>query len=123
MVGQALRWLFKADAPFRVAPRLDFALLEWLLQFAHRCTWADFKRITAAKAPLLRLAREGIEELIRSERMDCEFEATGTLNVYRDTRAIIDGKRETFIDTLRRVGHDPFKAAANGARFKVEQTA
>lgn len=45
------------------------------------------------------------------------------LNAYRDTRSIVDGKRETFIDTLRRVGPDPFKAAANGARFKVEEVA
>ena len=36
---------------------------------------------------------------------------------YRDTR----NAGETFIDTLRRVGHDPFKAAANGARFKAEE--
>ncbi|MDN4588776.1 nitrite reductase [Xenophilus aerolatus] len=39
------------------------------------------------------------------------------LNTYRDTR----NAGETFIDTLRRVGHDPFKAAANGARFKAEE--
>ena len=102
MVAQALRWLFKADAPFRVAPRLDFALLEWLLQFAHRCTWADFRRTTAAKAPLLRLARQAIEELIRDERMDCEFEMTGTLNVYRDTAAF--GKSAWLPTALRDVG-------------------
>jgi sulfite reductase (NADPH) hemoprotein beta-component len=41
------------------------------------------------------------------------------LTAYRDTR---EGG-ENFIDTLRRVGHDPFKAAANGARFKVEEAA
>jgi sulfite reductase (NADPH) hemoprotein beta-component len=41
------------------------------------------------------------------------------LTTYRDTR--VSG--ETFIDTLRRVGSDPFKAAANGARFKVEEAA
>ncbi|QHI96582.1 nitrite reductase [Xylophilus rhododendri] len=34
------------------------------------------------------------------------------LGTYRDTR----NAGETFIDTLRRVGHDPFKAAANAAR-------
>jgi|SRR5882724_4884485 len=87
MIAQALRWLLKPDAPFRIAPRLDFVLLEWLLQFAHRCNWADFKRITAIKAPLLRLSRQAIEDLIRSETLDCEFETTGTLNVYRDARA------------------------------------
>ncbi|MDH6165930.1 sulfite reductase (NADPH) hemoprotein beta-component [Variovorax boronicumulans] len=41
------------------------------------------------------------------------------LTTYRDTRS----SGETFIDTLRRVGPDPFKAAANGARFKVEEAA
>ncbi|WP_076997876.1 nitrite/sulfite reductase [Variovorax sp. KK3] len=41
------------------------------------------------------------------------------LNTYRDTREA----GESFIDALRRVGHDPFKAAANGARFKVEEAA
>jgi sulfite reductase (NADPH) hemoprotein beta-component len=46
------------------------------------------------------------------------------LNTYRDTRSIVDGQRETFIDTLKRVGIDPFKAAANGARFaKAEEVA
>ena len=37
------------------------------------------------------------------------------LNTYRQQR---EG-RETFIATLRRVGADPFKAAANGARFSA----
>jgi len=41
------------------------------------------------------------------------------LTTYRDTRAA----GETFIDALRRVGLEPFKAAANGARFKVEEAA
>jgi sulfite reductase (NADPH) hemoprotein beta-component len=41
------------------------------------------------------------------------------LNTYRDTRET----GETFIDALRRVGIEPFKAAANGARFKVEVAA
>jgi D-amino-acid dehydrogenase len=87
MVVQALRWLFKADAPFRVAPRLDFALFEWLLQFAHRCNWTDFNNVVAVKAPLLRLSRQAIEELIAGENLDCEFEKTGTLNVFRDAQA------------------------------------
>ena len=66
---QALRWLFKRDAPFRVAPRLDFTLLEWLLQFAHRCTWDDFKRTTAVRGTAAASSRgRQSEELVRSER-------------------------------------------------------
>jgi len=46
------------------------------------------------------------------------------LGTYRDTREIVDGKRENFIDTLRRVGIDPFKTAANAARFaRTEEVA
>jgi sulfite reductase (NADPH) hemoprotein beta-component len=39
------------------------------------------------------------------------------LGAYRDHRLTLEGKQETFIVTLRRVGAEPFKAAANGARF------
>ena len=38
------------------------------------------------------------------------------LNTYRTHRNVVDGKTENFIDTLRRVGQDPFKLAANAAR-------
>jgi sulfite reductase (NADPH) hemoprotein beta-component len=37
------------------------------------------------------------------------------LNTYRDQRAL----GENFISTLRRVGHEPFKSAANGARHST----
>ncbi len=40
------------------------------------------------------------------------------LDTYRQLRQTADdGRQETFIATLRRVGLDPFKAAANAARF------
>lgn len=44
------------------------------------------------------------------------------LGTYREQRQPAEGGRwETFIDTLRRVGHDPFKVAANGARHKADE--
>lgn len=103
MIGQGLRWLLKRDAPFRVAPRADPRLAQWLLAFAQRCTWSDFKRTTAVKAPLLLLARQALEDLIASERLDCEFEKTGTLNVYRDARAF-EKSQQWLPATLREVG-------------------
>ena len=39
------------------------------------------------------------------------------LSTYRAERLAVNGKQETFITTLRRVGAEPFKAAANAARF------
>jgi sulfite reductase (NADPH) hemoprotein beta-component len=45
------------------------------------------------------------------------------LDTYRRERLSVDGKAETFIATLRRVGIEPFKAAANAARFTEKQVA
>lgn len=46
------------------------------------------------------------------------------LDTYRRERAnAAGGKAEPFIETLRRVGIEPFKAAANGARFAARETA
>jgi D-amino-acid dehydrogenase len=83
-IGTALRWLFKPDAPLRIRPRPDPALLGWLFGFAGRCTWRAFAQALHAKAPLLLRSRALIEELVRKERLDCEFEALGTMNVFRD---------------------------------------
>jgi sulfite reductase (NADPH) hemoprotein beta-component len=41
----------------------------------------------------------------------------------RERQSTADGKNETFIATLKRVGIEPFKAAANGARFVEKEVA
>jgi sulfite reductase (NADPH) hemoprotein beta-component len=46
------------------------------------------------------------------------------IDIYRQLRQPSgEGKSETFIATLRRVGHEPFKAAANAARFVEREIA
>jgi sulfite reductase (NADPH) hemoprotein beta-component len=46
------------------------------------------------------------------------------IETYRQLRqGTADGRWETFIATLRRVGHEPFKAAANAARFTEKEVA
>ena len=45
------------------------------------------------------------------------------LSTYLDIRADSSSRRESFIQTVRRVGLDPFKAAANSARSITEKTA
>ena len=45
------------------------------------------------------------------------------LSTYLDIRADSSSRRESFVQTVRRVGLDPFKAAANSARSATEKTA
>jgi D-amino-acid dehydrogenase len=85
-ISMALHWLLKADAPLRIAPRFDPALLRWLLAFAGHCNERDYLHATRVKAPLLLRSRELIEGLVQHERLACEFESLGTLNVFRDQR-------------------------------------
>jgi D-amino-acid dehydrogenase len=87
VIGPALKALFRPDAPLRIAPRFDPVLWRWLLGFARRCNWRDFRAATRAKAPLLLESRRLIEMLIRKESIDCEFESRGTLYVFRDEAA------------------------------------
>ena len=84
MIGKAIQWMLTPDAPFRVAPRLDFELFGWMLQFARRCNWNDYRRLARAKGPLLLRSRDLIGELVRTENLACEFEESGTLYVHRD---------------------------------------
>jgi sulfite reductase (NADPH) hemoprotein beta-component len=42
------------------------------------------------------------------------------LDTYKALRQPLQGRDEYFIETLRRVGHDPFKAAANAARHTAD---
>ena len=83
-ISSALRWLFTPDAPLRIKPRFDPALMRWLFGFAAHCNWKDFGHALRAKGPLLLRSRELIEELVVRERLDCEFAASGTLIVSRD---------------------------------------
>jgi D-amino-acid dehydrogenase len=84
VMGPALRTLLHPDAPLRIAPRIDPRLWRWLFGFARRCNWNDFRAATRAKAPLLLESRRLIEALVRNESLDCEFEPSGTLYVFRD---------------------------------------
>lgn len=87
MIGKALQWMLTPDAPFRVAPRLDFELFGWMLQFARRCNWSDYHRLARAKGPLLLRSRALLGALVRDENLACEFEESGTLYVHRDAAA------------------------------------
>jgi D-amino-acid dehydrogenase len=82
-VRQALRWMFTPDAPFRIAPRLDPALIAWMLRFAARCNETTFRDTVRAKGQLLLAARAALGELVAREALDCEWEEQGTLGVWR----------------------------------------
>ena len=102
VISTALRWLLKRDAPLRIKPRFDPALLRWLESFRRRCNWKDFSAVTAVKAPLLMRSNALIAEWVACEKLDCEYEAIGTLHVYRDRKTLEEAS--WYSRTLAEVG-------------------
>lgn len=102
MVATALRWLFTPDAPLRIKPRFDPALLHWLLAFAARCNDRDHDSVLATKAPFLSWSRGRLESLIGREGLASDFSTPGTRVVYHDPRNLDAAQRE--LDALRALG-------------------
>jgi D-amino-acid dehydrogenase len=64
-----------------VAPRWDPALARWLWAFSRHCTAARWHAALAALAPL-GLATPGLfEDLVREERLDCDYRPRGYYEV------------------------------------------
>ena len=101
-VRQALKWMLTADAPLLVRPTLDAERIRWLLRFAGRCNERDFRRIMDQRVPLLLRSRRLLEDLVREEALDCEFESSGTLYVYRDPAKLEAARRN--LPLLRSLG-------------------
>ncbi len=116
MIATALRWLMKPDAPLRIKPRFDPALWRWLLGFASHCNARDCLRATAAKAPLLVRSRELIEALVREHHLDCEFDALGTLYVFRDARNYEHVREEMMLLGQHGIRVDALDGATTEAR-------
>lgn len=101
-VQQALKWMLSADAPLLVRPTLDAERLGWLLRFAARCNDQDFRRVMNQRVPLLLRSRKLLEDLVREESLDCEFESSGTLYVFRDPAKLEAAHRN--LPVLRALG-------------------
>jgi D-amino-acid dehydrogenase len=80
-VRAALRSLADPLSPLYVAPRWDPALARWLWAFSRHCTAARWHAALAALAPL-GLATPGLfEDLVREERLDCDYRPRGYYEV------------------------------------------
>jgi D-amino-acid dehydrogenase len=101
-VGKALKWMLKRDAPFYVRPSLDGELLTWMLNFARLCNERDFLATAQVKSRLLLRSRERLAQLVREEQLDCEYQDSGMLYVWRTPQALQAAQGEA--ELLRGLG-------------------
>lgn len=88
----ALWSTFKAalrrNAPVRVRLGVVLRDLGWFLGFARRCTRARMMAAAGAIRGLLTSSRRLYDDLIREERVECEWETKGLLFVFRSAHAM-----------------------------------
>ncbi len=105
MVLKAMKWMLTPDAPFYVKPTLDPKLIAWLLKFASRCNDKDWRDSSRAKMDLLHNSRRLIQEIVKLEKLDCEFSATGMHNVYKSQAGFEKAAKEA--EAVREFGLEP----------------
>jgi D-amino-acid dehydrogenase len=82
-IWSTLKTLFKRNSPLKVRPGVALANLRWFLGFARKCNARDMLKSGHAIQALLNSSRALFAELIRDERIECEWETKGLLFVFR----------------------------------------
>lgn len=103
LIGQTLKLLLRPTNPVYIAPRADFALLRWLLDFRRACRPEHFARSMTVLARLGWPAGECFRSLIEDEALECEYRRSGWLEVFRTEAGMVHG-RETAA-TVREFGY------------------
>ncbi|MDY3557231.1 FAD-dependent oxidoreductase [Gemmata sp. JC717] len=82
-IGSTLKTLFQRNSPLKVRPGVALANLGWFLGFARRCNTRDMMAAGRAIQALLNSSRSLFEQLVETERLECEWETKGLLFVFR----------------------------------------
>ena len=80
---KAMRWLFMKHAPLIVSPRIDMAMIRWILAMLRNCTPG---RYALNKSRMVRLAEFSRDELIALRQrlgLDYNQRSQGTLQLFR----------------------------------------
>ncbi len=81
-VWNTLKTLFQRNSPLKVRPGVVLRNLGWFIGFARSCNRRDMLTAGRGIQALLNSSRKLFEELIRSEYIECEWEAKGLLFVF-----------------------------------------
>ena len=80
-LGNGLRWMLDSQSPFYIKPRLDMALIRWLIAFAWASRPSNLLRSLPILRDLLFASRSLYDELAQSAGFDFGFRGEGSLLV------------------------------------------
>ena len=116
-LGNGLRWMLDSQSPFYIKPRLDMALIRWLIAFA----WASRPSNMLRSLPILRdlsfAGRSLYDELAQTAGFDFGFGGKGSLLVWLSHAALEHETEETHL--LERF-EIPFKVLSQDEVHELE---
>jgi len=83
---KGIGWVFKKDAPLFIKPRIDPALVKWLMKFALHCNQNDILISAKGRAALMQRAIELYQALIVEEALDCDWTVKGALHIFKSKK-------------------------------------
>ncbi len=104
---KAARWLMMEHAPLILRPRIDMAMLRWLIAMLGNCNARDYAINKARMVRLATFSREKLMELRRDTGIQYDERMLGTLQLFREQKQM-DG-----------IGKDIAVLQADGVPFEV----
>lgn len=86
-IGRVLASMMTETSPFHVKPRLDPALLGWLLRFAVRCRTRPMLESARGVNALLKSSAALYQKLLADEQIDCDWQDHGMFFVFETEKA------------------------------------
>lgn len=95
VVTSALKWMLDPSlSPFGMKIRFSPAYLSWLMQFAAACSEANVTRGMPAMRNLAQLSVTNLQKLLDEEKIECRYQKTGIITLFKDEKAFAEGKHE-----------------------------
>jgi D-amino-acid dehydrogenase len=114
VIRQGLRWLLDAESPFYVKPRLEGALVRWLLGFVRAATAARAHETMRLNRELTLASLALTAELATKHGLDFGFEPRGLVVVCESADGLAKARHE--LEELRRLGGDGRALSADEVR-------
>jgi D-amino-acid dehydrogenase len=94
---QLPRLLLSPASPLKLRPRLDPQQWLWGLQFLAACNGPRSRASTAWLLSLAASSRQAFDSMMKEEKLDCDFSATGKLVLYSSAEAFAGAKRQLLL--------------------------
>lgn len=87
-------YLFSADSPLTLRPKMDTAQWRWLLQFLGACNSKRVRQTTIDLLQLSSFSREQLQQLTTTVPLDFQHRTAGKLVLYSDAKGLEGARRQ-----------------------------